>query len=88
MQLTSIVIPTYNKLPLLQQAVAAIRTYTRMDETPYEIVVADNGSQDGTVEWCRQEGLRFVALPYNAGFPVACNKGMRMASGDFFSAFE
>lgn len=81
MRLTSIIIPTYNGLPLLQRSVAAIETYTNRSETPYELVIVDNGSQDGTGEWCRERGLRFVSLPGNLGFPVACNKGMRLAIG-------
>ncbi|MBJ6363823.1 glycosyltransferase family 2 protein [Paenibacillus sp. GCM10012307] len=83
MQLTSIVIPSCDGLILLKGAVAAIRNFTCQEETPYEIIIADDGSRDGTAEWCREEGLRFVSLPYNSGFPAACNKGMRMASGEY-----
>lgn len=76
---TSIIIPTYNGLTLLKECIDSIRRYT---ETPYEIIVIDNGSTDGTVDYCGEERLLFVSLPDNAGFPVACNLGMRMASGD------
>ncbi|MFC5405514.1 glycosyltransferase family 2 protein [Cohnella soli] len=75
----SIVIPTYNRLDLLQRCVASIRRYT---SATCEIVVVDNASTDGTPDWCRREGLTLVSLPRNAGFPVACNKGLRVATGD------
>ncbi|QHT62613.1 glycosyltransferase family 2 protein [Paenibacillus lycopersici] len=81
---TSIIIPTYNGLPLLQNAVAAIRLYTDPVQTPYEIIVVDNGSEDGTAAWCVREGVTCVSSAYNAGFPKACNKGMRAANGDYF----
>ncbi|MBD3920046.1 glycosyltransferase family 2 protein [Paenibacillus sp. PR3] len=81
-KLTSIVIPTNNGLPLLQRLIQSIRTYTDDRITPYELIVVDNGSSDGTAEWCVGRGITFIALSANAGFPAACNKGLRIASGD------
>lgn len=80
-RLTSIIIPTYNGLPLLQRSLSAIETYTDRGVTPYEVIIVDDGSQDGTAQWCQERGLRLICLPRNRGFPVACNKGMRLASG-------
>lgn len=81
--MTSIIIPSYNGLSLLQTAVAAIRVYTDPVQTPYEIIVVDNGSSDGTPAWCIREGMTCVSVARNAGFPAACNKGMRAANGDY-----
>ncbi|MCM3175095.1 glycosyltransferase family 2 protein [Paenibacillus sp. MER 99-2] len=81
MTCTSIIIPTYNGLDLLQSCIASIRQYTGA-HTPYEIVVVDNGSTDGTAAYCAKERLRFVRLPENRGFPAACNAGLRVAIGD------
>lgn len=79
---TSIIIPTYNGLPLLQRLVQSIYKYTDRKETPYELIVVDNGSTDGTCDWCAIQRITFVSLAENKGFPVACNKGLRIASGD------
>ncbi|MFE4714201.1 MULTISPECIES: glycosyltransferase family 2 protein [Paenibacillus] len=76
---TSIIIPTYNGLGLLRTCVEAIRAWT---DTPYEIIVVDNASQDGTAEYCRSQKLAFISLPVNRGFPAACNLGLQLASGD------
>ncbi|GIP49457.1 Chondroitin synthase [compost metagenome] len=76
---TSIIIPTYNGLHLLAPCVEAIRQYT---ETPYEIIVVDNGSEDDTASFCLKERLILAALPRNEGFPVAVNRGLSVASGD------
>lgn len=78
-KLTSIVIPTYNGLQLLVPCIESIRRYT---EVPYEIIVVDNGSTDGTQEYCIQAGLTLIALPKNEGFPAACNRGLAVASGE------
>jgi len=75
----SIIIPTYNGLDLLQRCVQSIRRYT---DLPHEIIVVDNGSRDDTAAWCLREKLTLVSLPRNEGFPIACNKGLRLSSGD------
>lgn len=79
-RLTSIIIPTYNGLSLLISCVESIRKYT---DVPYEIIVVDNASTDGTDAYCIREGIVFISLPANAGFPRACNLGMKLAQGDY-----
>ncbi|MFD1772641.1 glycosyltransferase family 2 protein [Paenibacillus rhizophilus] len=76
---TSIIIPTFNGLGLLRSCVEAIHQHT---PKPYELIVVDNASSDGTAEYCRREKITFISLPANAGFPVACNHGLQLASGD------
>ena len=76
----SIVIPTFNNLELTQQCLGSIRGSTHV---PYEIIVADNGSSDGTMQWAQGEGLRVIANPENRGFPGACNQGILAADGEY-----
>ncbi|HEY2200724.1 MAG TPA: glycosyltransferase [Solirubrobacteraceae bacterium] len=49
---------TYERRGLLEQLFASLAELT---ESPHELVVADDGSRDGTVEWCRDRGLRVVS---------------------------
>jgi GT2 family glycosyltransferase len=81
MNLTSIIIPTYNALSMLQDVIQSIAQHTDARETPYEIIVVDNGSQDGTAAWCARQGLQVLSLPANTGFPTACNQGLKFALG-------
>lgn len=48
-------------------------------ETPTEIVVVDNGSKDGSVEYItnRFPQVHVLALPENLGFGAACNRAIR-----------
>lgn len=79
MKKTSIIIPTFNGRELLKDCIYSIKRHTN---EPYEIIVVDNGSSDGTVDICRQEGINFISLANNIGFPAACNKGLKIATGD------
>ncbi|MFF2484537.1 glycosyltransferase family 2 protein [Paenibacillus sp. NPDC058071] len=78
--LTSIIIPTYNGLSWLREAVASI---SRCTPEPHEIIVVDNGSTDGTLSFLQEQNITFVSHPGNTGFPTACNWGLRMARGDY-----
>jgi len=49
--LLSIVTGTYNRLDLLQQMVASVRRSLYCG-LPYEFIIVDGGSNDGTIEWC------------------------------------
>jgi O-antigen biosynthesis protein len=78
---TSIIVLTYNGLPYTRTCIESIRTYTPPND--YEIIVVDNGSTDGTVQWLRaQSDLQVIYNKENAGFPKGCNQGMAMAKGD------
>ncbi|MFE5320258.1 glycosyltransferase family 2 protein [Paenibacillus sp. NPDC056579] len=79
MRLTSIIIPNYNGIKYLKPCVESILIHT---SSPYEIIVVDNGSDDGSIEYCEQQKLKLISLPTNCGFPAACNYGLKMAVGD------
>ena len=43
--LTSIIVPCWNQLEFTRQCIAALKSHTR---PPWELIVIDNGSTDGT----------------------------------------
>ncbi len=50
----------------------------------YEIIVADNGSQDGTLEFLRaQPDVRLIENGYNAGFTKGTNQAIAAGSGRY-----
>jgi len=78
--LTSIIILTWNELAYTQRCIESIRKYTHL---PYELIVVDNGSTDGTREWLRtQSDVRLICNPTNLGFAKGANQGIRAARGD------
>lgn len=79
MKMTSMIISNRNGLPLLQRCIQSIQKYT---DTPYEIIVVDGGSTDGSVEYCRQQQVRFISTPSSRGFTRSYNLGLHLGSGD------
>jgi GT2 family glycosyltransferase len=73
-QSISVVIPTWNRLGLLKACLEGLRKST----LAADIVVVDNGSIDGTLEWLRTEqpGVCTIANPRNYGFARAVNQGI------------
>jgi GT2 family glycosyltransferase len=77
---TSALVVSWNQLDLLRACIASLR---RQSSALREIVVVDNGSIDGSVEWLRaQPGIRLVENARNLGFATANNVGLRICSGD------
>ena len=48
----SIVIPTYNRLPILEKCLGALENQKlNTNISNYEVIVVDDGSTDGTTSW-------------------------------------
>jgi GT2 family glycosyltransferase/glycosyltransferase involved in cell wall biosynthesis len=76
----SIVIPTRNGVDRICDCLWGLRGSTT---DPYEIVVIDNGSVDGTREALRSiPGLRLLDLGEDLGFARACNAGAAAARAE------
>lgn len=77
---TSIVILTHNELEYTRRCLASIASCTA---EPYELVLVDNGSTDGTVDYLRsQAGAVVIENGENLGFAAGCNQGIAAARGE------
>ena len=84
MELVSVLIPTYNRLELVCEAIASVRAQTYPH---YEIIVADDGSSDGTVEALRLEDLQVLSLTHG-GQARARNAALARARGQFICCLD
>jgi glycosyltransferase involved in cell wall biosynthesis len=81
----SVVIPTYNRKPILEKCLRALeKQLPSALYSGYEVVVVDDGSTDGTVEWLQQEQFPHVKLflQEHLGPAAARNLGVEKATGD------
>lgn len=66
-KLVSIVLGSYNRLPYLKLTLATIRTEMETSSIPYEIIVVDGGSNDGSATWlCKQKDV-ITIIQHNRG---------------------
>ena len=63
----SVIIPTYNRKHTLGRAIESIISQTIK---PLEIIIVDDGSNDGTREWIKQEYPFIKYLNQNSDNPL------------------
>ncbi len=63
---------TYKRLAAVASCTAFIQAYTK---TPYKLVVADDGSEDGTTSYCSKVGIHCVGL-VNQGVAYNVNRAL------------
>ncbi|MEL6580862.1 MAG: glycosyltransferase family 2 protein [Cyanobacteria bacterium J06621_12] len=84
----SVVIPTYNRLPILQKCLIALehQAFTDTKIAGYEIILVDDGSSDRTLAWLaeNQPNLPHVKVieQNHQGAAAARNLGVKQSSGD------
>ena len=82
----SVVVVTHNNLAFTKLCVAGL--FAAADpQTPFELIIVDNASSDGTADYLRaladgNGGVRVVFNDANRGFAPANNAGLAAAAGD------
>ncbi len=80
-KLTSIIILGYNQLGYTKLCIESIYRYTI---SPFELILVDNGSTDGTAEYVESiVGAKVIKNKENLGFAKGCNQGIEAAEGDY-----
>jgi hypothetical protein len=84
----SIIIVNYNEREYLENCLKSILENT--GDINYEVIVVDNGSSDGSVEFLKQlsimdSRIRVIALKKNVGYSSAINIGYRNSNGSLIA---
>ena len=82
----SVIIPTFNRKHTLQRAIDSVLAQTFK---PYEIIIVDDGSKDGTKEWLLQNypSVQYIHQPNN-GVSSARNKGIQISQGSWIALLD
>ena len=80
--LVSIIIVNYNGKKFLEKC---LNSLMKIDYKPYEIILVDNSSSDGSVEFVETNypKISIVKLEKNYGYAKANNIGVQKATGEF-----
>ncbi len=70
----TVVIPNYNGLKFMDPCFKALNLQLCRD---FDILVVDNGSTDGSVEWLKEHEIPSIFLEKNTGFSGAVNVGIK-----------
>src|SRR6266536_3253697 len=82
----SVVIPTYNRLDFLKEAIRSVWDQTHAD---YEIIVVDDGSTDGTMDYLVSLGALVKTLHQEHRGPAAArNLGVSQAAGTYVAFLD
>ncbi|MGH8001851.1 MAG: glycosyltransferase family 2 protein [Brasilonema sp.] len=83
----SVIIPAYNAIAYLKETVESVFKQTFTD---FEILIVDDGSSDGTVEWVSQiqdSRVRLISQQ-NQGSSGARNTGITAAGGEYIALLD
>jgi GT2 family glycosyltransferase len=81
MQGISVVIPNYNGTGLFPHTLPTVFASLAELEIPWEVIVVDDASTDGSADWLRAHypQVQLLQNEKNSGFSVTVNKGVRAA---------
>jgi glycosyltransferase involved in cell wall biosynthesis len=92
--LVSIIIPVYNRN---ERVINTLESIVKCDYRPLEILIIDDGSNDGSAKACLSyanktitSDLNIITIRFdkNLGAPEARNKGLEMSSGQYIQFFD
>src|ERR1700722_124005 len=82
----SVIIPVFNAVHTVEQAIDSVRVQTFAD---FEIVVVDDGSTDGTIEVLRRYGDAIKVLQQkNRGPSPARNLAIAASTGEYLAFLD
>lgn len=76
----SIVVAVHNQIEHSKLFLWSVEKYTRH---PYELIVVDNNSTDGSGDLFRRHGAKVIRNERNLCYPCSQNQGMELATNDY-----
>ena len=77
----SVIILNWNGEAMLRKYLPSVIMYTQ--DADCEVVVADNGSTDNSLEYLRTQSVRIIELDKNYGFAEGYNRAIEEVEADY-----
>lgn len=77
----SVIILNWNGEKMLRRYLPSVIAHTPKDDV--EVVVADNGSTDGSVAWLKTQPVRVILLDKNYGFAEGYNRAIAQVEAEY-----
>ena len=86
----SIIVPTYNRLSVLERAITSIVSQDFLEgRDDWELILVDDGSIDNTQDWVRSNYPNVVYIKQsNLGVSAARNAGLERAMGEWVALLD
>ena len=79
----SVVVPAYNEREAIGAQIEKIQEVMNGSGWPYELIVVDDGSTDGTAEQVGRHTVRLIQLAHNRGYGAALKAGIAASQNDW-----
>lgn len=85
MKKLTVVIVNWNGLENLKKIIPTLRSQTYKN---FDILISDQGSRDGSVQWLRKNKIKFVENWRNTGFSGGANRGLKRVRTKYAALFN
>jgi glycosyltransferase involved in cell wall biosynthesis len=82
-QAVSVVIPAFNEAAHVAEQIRSVREVMELTGWQFEIIVVDDGSQDGTARRAAETGVRVLRHKRNRGYGASLKQGVAAARYDW-----
>lgn len=81
----SVIIPTYNRMDFLKSALASVESQTYKN---FEIIIADDGSTDGTKDYLKTVHHQYIGLKHTGKPGYVRNMGFLSSRGEYIAFLD
>lgn len=84
----AVVIPAYNEENAIVPTIEKVRQVLNDAKIPFELVVVNDGSKDGTAAAARTTGVHLVDFPHNGGYGRALKAGIAVTKAPLVAIID